>query len=106
MVGSMKTDRCGISDKIIIYFNSIYDNFVLSSLKNGVYHSCLIIFEIGTTLFNKMKHLRCIVFFLFLFKQGLNGLFHCIKRLAKAFDSRKVHKQWKFRKRDIVFFGH
>src|SRR5436189_6435144 len=91
MVGSVKTDRCGISDKIIINFNSIYNNFVLSSLENGVYHSCLIIFEIGTTLFNKMKYLRCIIFLLFLFKQGLDSLFHRVECLAKMFDSREVH---------------
>src|SRR5205823_7832028 len=34
-----------------------------------------------------MKHLRCIIFFLFLFKQGLNGLFDCVKCLAKTFNS-------------------
>src|SRR5437868_4792141 len=83
MVGSVKMNRCGINDKIIINFNSIYNNFVLSSLENGVYHSCLIIFEIGTTLFNKMKHLRCIIFFLFLFKQDLNGCFTVLSALRK-----------------------
>ena len=91
MVNSVRTDRRGISDKIIIYFNSVYNNFVLSSLKNGINHSCLIVFEVGTMLFNKMKHLRCIIFLLFLFKQGLDSLFHRVKCLAKTFDGGEVH---------------
>src|SRR5437763_16910032 len=101
----MRTDGFRISDKVVIYFNSIYNNFVLSSLKNGINHSCLIVFKVGTTLFNKMKHLRCIIFILFLFKQGLYSLFHRVEYLAKTFDSREVHLPWKIRKRVVVFFG-